>query len=98
MNNNIQESLSKKELESIILDIACAPLFLKDPRNPDPEIMAILVKRVGIQLSKKFKTVAHKVQEETADQAFDWIWDGWNLDLANKDRAKEQFKKKFLKP
>ena len=32
---------------------------------------------------------------QAIEKAFDWIWKGWSLDLANKDRAKRHFLAKF---
>lgn len=40
------------------------------------------------------KLITHALAErekEIVEKAFDWIWDGWNLDVSNKDRAKKHF-------
>jgi len=42
-------------------------------------------------LLSQLEKVARETRKETVDKAFDWIWNGWNLDLGNLDRAKEHF-------
>lgn len=61
---------------------------LVDKYEDDTLPMTITEKVVFLQA---LETYADEVRRETLDRAFDWIWDGWNLDLANKDRAKEHF-------
>jgi len=46
------------------------------------------------KLNRKLSQIVRETEEEIINKAFDWIWDGWNLDLATKDRAKLHFKLK----
>lgn len=68
--------------------------------NEFNKVIAVSLKRRALQdiklimrqaLYQQQKEVEERVRRETIDKSFDWIWDGWNLNLANKDRAKEQF-------
>ena len=47
------------------------------------------------ELEQFLSEALDQVEEETIEKTFDWIWDGWDLDLANKDRAKEHFTSKY---
>lgn len=51
----------------------------------------ITVQNLEAFLTNALQSISEKTKQETIEKAFDWIWAGWNLDLANKDRAKKHF-------
>lgn len=71
----------------------CAVCDCKHCRTPEqPEDEGVkAIKKYGKLCAESFNEILAQVREEAISSAFDWIWDGWNLDLANKDRAKKQF-------
>ena len=62
--------------------------WLKENNTKDYEKLKNFLK---LSLQQAFR----EGRREAVEQAFDWVWGGWNLDLANKDRAKKQFLSKF---
>ena len=51
----------------------------------------ISVDEVKQVVSDQIEKAVEETTKETVDKAFEWIWNGWNLDLGNLDRAKEHF-------
>ena len=54
-----------------------------------------IIDNTAKELEQFLSEALDQVEEETIEKTFDWIWDGWDLDLANKDRAKEHFTSKY---
>lgn len=43
------------------------------------------------QVKAFISKVERKTRESVVEKTFNWIWDGWNLDLSKIDRAREHF-------
>jgi len=46
---------------------------------------------VRVSLIKRLSTALSTTQEEAVNDFADWVWNGWNLDFGNKDRAVKHF-------
>ncbi len=61
------------------------------PQEPIYELTESDPKEYKKWLKDKLTTLSAQIQKETTKRAFNWIWNGWNLNLANKERAIKHF-------